>query len=221
MKLREFTATLPCTLQVFASQQHFRAHARSHFCNPDEPWDRVLGRAFLAKVCQKIDAADVSLMNTLYERVADAIRDGVLFSASLPLYAVITERIHYGRACAAQHDTVFYIAKEGFMIVSIRNIVRSAYFPSCAPRDAAYTLFNKAWKAVKVRCAMKQHVDDKYGTVHERIAVTLESPEHWQRCPNPHARPPAPPVPRRPAATDSLDDRDARWLTWIRRYESN
>lgn len=217
MKMREFSVTLPCTLQVFAAEQQFHAHARSHFCNPEEPWDRVLSRTLLAKVCQKIDAAGVSLMNTLYERVPDAIRDGVTFSAELPLYAVLTEQVTRGAADARQQDTVYCIAKKGFMIVIVRNIVRTAYFPSCLPHDSAYTLFNKAWKAVKVKCAMQQYIDDKYETVHHRVSVRLERAEHWHRGPNPHARPAAPPS-RRPRINAGEDD--ARWEHRICRYEN-
>lgn len=192
MNMRSVTVHLstgPLTLQIFRDPQRFLAHVRDHFVCPHEPWDRVIPRKLLKHVCQKINAPPVRLVEALYERVANAIADGAAFSAALPLYAIINERVCAKGGREWEQTTTYFIAEKGFMIICGDHTVKSAYFCAETPSDAAYTLFQRAWKTVKSRCAMKQYVDEKYATVHTRVAVHMESEKNWQCCPNPHQRP--------------------------------
>ena len=157
---------LQFTPLIFSKQERFLAHLHDHFCNPDEPWDRVLSRALLRRACQKIAPNDVSLLQRLYDRVADAIAEGVAFSTALPLYAVVVEKVTRPKARSYCQRVVYCIAQPGFVIVCSGTVICSAYFASAQPGDAAFTLFNKAWKDIKCRCAKKQYVDSKYNTIY-------------------------------------------------------
>lgn len=220
MNIRSFTVDLttgPFTAQVFRDEERFLAHVRDHFISPNEPWDRVIPRKLLKQVCQKIDALPVTLVEALYERVADAIADGAAFSAALPLYATVYERVRAKEGREWEQVTTYFIAEKGFMIICGNHTVKSAYFCAETPSDAAYTLFQRAWKTVKCRCAMKQYVDEKYGTVHRRIAVHMESEKNWLRCPNPH-QPPRDAIKKR-VRTDKAKY-PTRTFTWEDDYAS-
>lgn len=177
------------TARLFANDERFLAHVRDHFCNPAEPWDRIFTRTLLTRVCQNLDALPVSLLETLYQRVAHAFTKAAAFSAALPLYAIMHERVRAADGRQWNQHTVYCIAEEGFIMICSNTIVRTAYFCEDVPDTSAYTFFQRGWKDIKCRCAKKQYVDAKYATVHTRISVTMESAKNWRRCPNPH-RPP-------------------------------
>jgi hypothetical protein len=207
-----------CPLRVFASPRHFRAHVHSHFCNNSEPWSRLFGQQFLRKVCQNMGRGDVSLLKTLYARVVEVVRDGVAFSAGLPLYAVVEQMVATANAGERQRITIYFIAREGFVIVSDRDSIRTAYFPPDSVRHSAHTLFKTAWKMVKSKCAKNQYVDSKYAALHTRIAVHYENAANWHQCPNPHAKPA---VGKARHASVRADNDNDRWQQWIRRYETD
>jgi hypothetical protein len=175
----------PYQARIFADEYRFRNHVNSHFCNSAEGWGPILGTDLLAEVCQKSVLNDVSIMTALYSAVANAIRRGARFSASLPLYAILREKVRSEHRRPRKVETLYFIAREGFIIVSVNKIVCTAYFPGCCARDSERTLFQKAWRNVKCKCNQNEYHDSKYGVRHKVLNVQLESRDNWQRCPFP------------------------------------
>lgn len=198
IQTRSYQIPTTTTLAFFRDQEHFVRKVRDHFLNPGEPWSRLLGVHFLRQLSQKLAAGEVSVLEAAYDRVLPVLDGGIGFAAALPLFIRYLAESDYGDGHMRRHEGYFFLAEAGFKVVAHGGIVRTAYFLAKTPGDSAFTLFRKAWKAIKARALRPQYVDHRAGRTVRHLRVEWFSPENWARCPNPHRKPRTSPRPGRP-----------------------
>jgi hypothetical protein len=181
-------------IQFFSSMERFLVHIKDHFCNEKEPWSRLLGQKRIRQFCQKINKSEVTPIETIetidfYEKVVSILNDGIKFSASYPLYAMINENVSYLNINKSKEQiTVYFLSYHGYVIICSDNIVKTAYFIGNNPHDAYFSLFKNGWKKINAQCGKKEYFDNKGKTHHKRLAVIKENTENWEKCPNPHLK---------------------------------
>lgn len=184
----------PTILRMFQNLEQFEVKLRKHVLSPGEPWARLFGVQFLRQIGQKLKAGDVSGVAEAYPVVAEVVARGVGFAAGCPVYVRVRE------AASGPHPervTYFFVAEPGFKVVAHGGAVRTAFFLGKHPRESKYTLFQEAWRSIRVR-ALARPVRG----APPQAEATLFSPRNWDRCPNPHPRPTRP---MRPQVRDWLD----------------
>ena len=178
-------------IKFFATMERFQEHIKDHFCDEKEPWSRILGQKRIKQICQKINSSEVTPIEIIdfYEKVVSILNDGIEFSASCPLYAMVNENVSYLNINKSKEQiTVYFLSYHGYVIICSDNIVKTAYFTGSNPHDAYFTLFKNGWKKINAKCGKKEYFDNKGQTHHKRLAVIKENTENWEKCPNPHLK---------------------------------
>lgn len=149
--------------------EEFVIHIQKHILDDLQPWDRVFSRKKLKLICQKI--SDEKVLD-VYNEIITEISKAITFSVSFPIY--IYKNI-------GKDKCYYFIAKKGFIVIVRNSIIRTVYFPVCNLNDSNYTLFKKAWRAVKRKTYRVnwKNKDDK------RIVKMIKE-EFWHKCPNPN-----------------------------------
>jgi hypothetical protein len=199
LETRSYRLPAEVSLRIFPDQDRFLVKVRKHFLNPNEPWVRLFGAAFLQQLGRKLNAADVSLVAEAYRKAVEIIDEGVRFAEQQPLYLRIEEEIEQGGR-TSRRQVLYLLGRYGFKIVAHGGKIRSAYFMTKSPRDSYFTLFKEAWGALRARALARRYFDSESDQAIVNVGVEFYNRQTWTDCPNPHRKPrrprPARAVPR-------------------------
>ena len=179
----------PTTLRLFRNLETFRKKAEDHLLCATEPWHRLLGVKFLRKVGKKLTEDSVSTIRELYDRMVPLVDDGIRFSSEVPVYVEFRAKWRRFDGHEEVCNGFYFLSEFGFIVVARSGIVRTAYFPSKHSNESYFTLFNEAWRAIRIRAAHKQYIDSKGGRKVEHLHVNRVNEKNWKKCPNPHKKP--------------------------------
>lgn len=194
---------LGLNLSFFSSHASFLQHCEDHFFSNYEFWDRVMPRELLCRSRKNLNAHNVTSQE-LYAAVVDAADEAIRFSLDKPLYVWADQEEEDGNT----RESCFYISSSGFVVIADRACVRTLFFPACgAKTPSRHRLFENAWKDTRRKLHMSRYVDGKCGVTIYNKAREWVSPEHWERCPNPH-----------PGTRNSVRCRRQPWRIIVRNY---
>ncbi|HNO77969.1 MAG TPA: hypothetical protein PKN33_07895 [Phycisphaerae bacterium] len=175
----------PTTIAFFKSKEQFLSKLRKHICNPEEPWERLLGRKFVRKLRQNLDGMAVCTLGDVYLKVVSVLDDGIQFASQAPLY-IKYEEVSTSKTTRSSTSVLLLLAPKGYVMPAHNDIVRTAYFPSKDLNASWFTLFREAWKDIKQKLSFRERHDSASGARKQQINVAFYSEENWRSCPRTH-----------------------------------
>jgi len=166
-------------LQFFVDRNGFVQHVRDHFAHPAEGWDLVLGGSVI-KMCRQIRSyAGVSSLEEAYDRIVQALDDGIEWSVEMPVFVDFLQNLSTGQ----KREGYCFVAKQGFYAIAYDDTVRTAIMVGDVPTDSAATRFRNAWQSVRRKFQQASYEDFKGNAKIVQQEAKWISQSNWETCP--------------------------------------